>query len=61
MKRDSLFVINVFNDSTKKKKYLYNKFAKSSAIMSSLQEKYHIYFMYTLTMTRITLYVLFLH
>ena len=61
MKWNSQFVTSVFNDFAKKKKCLYSKFIKSSAVMSSLQERYHMYFMYTLIMIKITLYILFLH
>ena len=61
MKRDSQFVINVFSDFVKKKKHLYNKSAKSSAVMFLLQERYHMYFIYTSMMIKMTLYVLFLY
>ena len=61
MKRDSQFVISVFDDFIKKKKCLYNKSARFSAVMSSLQERYHTYFVYTSMMIKMILYVLSLH
>ena len=61
MKRDSRSVTSVFDDSAKKKKRLYSKSARSSAVMSSLQERYHVYFVYTSTMIKMTSYVLSLH
>ena len=45
----------------KKKKHLYNKFARFSAVMSLLQKKYHIYFMYTSMIIKMILCVLFFH
>ena len=61
MKRDSQFVTSVFDDSAKKKKCLYSKFARSSVVMSLLQERYHVYFVYMSMMTKMTSCVLSLH
>ena len=61
MKRDFQSVINVFSNFVKKKKHLYSKSVKFSAVMFSLQKRYYIYFVYTSTMTKITSCVLSLH
>ena len=61
MKRNSQFVTSVFDNFIKKKKHLYSKFVKFFVVMSSLQEKYHTYFVYILMMIKITSCVLFLH
>ena len=61
IKRDSWSVTNVFDVFAKKKKCLYSKSVKSSTMMSLLQERYHVYFMYTSMMIKMILYVLSLY